>query len=62
MPTTTSSVIAGCSSQSQRHRERVATIRPTATITAQPTCSEGIAANWFAIVSVAGVAPYTVGP
>lgn len=62
MATTTSRVIAGWSSQNHRHRERVAAIRPTATITAQPTWSEGIAANWFAIVSVAGVAPYTVGP
>lgn len=62
MPTTTSRVIAGCSSHSHRHRERVAPISPTATITAHPTCSEGIAANWFAIVSVAGVCPYTVGP
>ncbi|WP_410091065.1 phosphatase PAP2 family protein [Streptomyces sp. adm13(2018)] len=33
-----------------------------ATISAQPKCSEGMAANWLAIESVSGVAPYTEGP
>ncbi|CAM5694474.1 hypothetical protein SALBM135S_10168 [Streptomyces alboniger] len=35
---------------------------PTATISAQPKCSEGMAANWLAMVSVAGLAAYTDGP
>lgn len=57
----TSSVTSGCSSHSQRQRVRVATIRPIASIRAQPKCSEGIAANWFDNVSVRG-GPYTEGP
>jgi hypothetical protein len=46
--TTTVKVSSGCAIHSQRHRDRVARIRNTATINAQPTCRLGIAANWFA--------------
>jgi hypothetical protein len=58
--TTTASVSNGCSSQSQRHRLRVATISTIATAAAQPTCRDGIAAYWLANASVE--LPYTVGP
>ncbi len=58
---TTANVIAGCAIHNQRQRERVARIRITATMNAQPTCRLGIAANWFATPeSVVG--PYTDCP
>ncbi len=61
MPVITTRVTSGCSSHSHRSRARVATIRPTATISAQPKCSDGIAANWFDNRSSPG-GPYTDGP
>ncbi len=59
--TTTANVMAGCAIHNQRHRERVARIRITATMNAQPTCRLGIAANWFAIPDWV-LGPYTDCP
>ena len=55
MPTTTTAVTTGWISQSQRHGLRPATMIATATNVAQPTCTEGIAANWFSKWSLVGV-------
>jgi hypothetical protein len=45
--TIASSVTIGCSIHTSRRRW-VSSAMPTATISAQPKCSDGIAANWFA--------------
>jgi hypothetical protein len=50
--TTTLRVSAGCASASQRHRLLVTRMSAIATSNAQPTCREGIAANWLATPSV----------
>ena len=61
MPITTSVVSTGCSTASQRHRLLVVAMIPSATMTAQPMCSDGIAAYWSASVFWVG-GPYTAGP
>ena len=46
--TTTSVVSAGYSTASHRQRERAAVMIAIATISAQPTCTDGIAEYWSA--------------
>nr|WP_231333679.1 hypothetical protein [Actinomadura graeca] len=49
-----------CSATTHRHRLRDARTTATATSSAHPMCSDGIAAYWFAISSAA--AGYADGP
>lgn len=43
-----SRVMAGCSSAQRLRRLRVMAMNAHATMTAQPKCNDGIAANWLA--------------
>ncbi len=60
MATIASSVTVGWASASQRHRLPTITMTAAATITDQPKCSDGIAANWLAALSIAPL--YGDGP
>gem|GEM_PF-7009967 len=52
MATTASSVTSGCSTASRLRRDRRIDTNPAATIAAQATCSDGIAASWFVAEAV----------
>lgn len=58
----TSRVMVGCAIHSHRQGDRPTRMTPIATTTAHPKCRLGIAANWFATLSVSGAFWYTVGP
>jgi len=47
---------------SHRQGVRATRMMPTATSTAQPKCSDGMAANWLATESCWGAVAYTFGP
>ncbi len=53
MTTTTNTVTGACSATTHRHRLDDTRTTATATSSAHPMCSDGIAAYWFAIPSAA---------
>ncbi len=42
-----SSVIAGCNKMSRLFRFRLMAMNPAASMSAQPKCNDGMAANWL---------------
>ena len=60
--TTTVKVTTGWTNQSSRSRPAVTAASANATASAQPTCSDGIAANWFANPLLPATGPYTDCP
>jgi hypothetical protein len=55
-------VTAGYANQSHRSRTAVVAASASATASAQPTCRDGIAANWLARPSLPATGPYTDCP